>query len=139
MLITSRHRFFLKILFIALFFLTFVYITQTVEAVSIVDTGDGKYATGDYVVNDFVILAIRVSNIILGVIGSLSLAVFVYAGFLLMLSSGSSDKVSQAKKAIIAAVFGIIITLGSYTIIQFTMTTMGVTTPWTGTIQKITN
>jgi len=138
MFIINQRYSFLKVFFIASFLLLFIGVAgQAAGVTSIVDTANTNYREGTYGLNDFVYLAIRISNIILGLIGSLSLAVFIYAGFLLMLSGGSSDKVGQAKKAIVAAVIGIIITLGSYTIIQFAMKAMGANT-WNGTIQKIT-
>ncbi len=85
---------------------------------------------GDYQVNDFVVLAANVARWILGIVGSLTLVMFVYGGILFLISAGSSDKVSQAKKIITAAVIGLVIVFGSYLIVKFALSTIGIT--WTG-------
>ncbi len=87
---------------------------------------------GDYKVNDFIVLAANVARWILGIVGSLTLVMFVYGGILFLISAGSSDKVSQAKKIITAAVVGLIIVFGSYLIVKFALSTIGIT--WTGQI-----
>lgn len=136
MIATKKYHYFLKLFFIASFLFILIGPAHQALGISIIDPGNGKYNTGNYELNDFIALAINVSNIILGIIGSISLAIFVYAGFLLIFSGGSSDKVGQAKKAITAAVIGLLITLGSYNVIKFTMKTMGV--GWYGNIQMLT-
>lgn len=93
--------------------------------------GDATYC-GNYELNDFVSLAINISKWILGMVGSLSLIMFVYGGILFLISSGASDKVGQAKKIIVAAIIGLIIVFSSYLIIQFVLGSMGLT--WSGKI-----
>jgi hypothetical protein len=88
---------------------------------------------GDYAVSDFVSLAINVSKFILGLVGSLTLAMFVYGGFLFLISTGSSDKIGEAKKIITAALVGLIIVFASYVIISFVFKTMGLN--WQGQIE----
>jgi len=92
---------------------------------------DAAYC-GNYEINDFVVLAINISKWILGMVGSLALIMFVYGGILFLISSGGSEKISQAKKIILAAVIGLIIVFTSYLIIKFVMGTMGLT--WSGKI-----
>lgn len=109
------------------------------QAQSIVDTNPNtalgaKYQTGSYGIDDFMILAINISRWILGIVGSLSLVMFVYGGFMFLISGGSSDSVSKAKKIITAAVIGLIIVFASYLIIKFVLGTIGIN--WNG--QKIT-
>ena len=93
--------------------------------------GDATYC-GNYELNDFVSLAINVSKWILGIVGSLSLVMFVYGGFMFLISAGGSEKIGQAKKIIVAAVIGLIIVFTSYLIIQFVLGSMGLT--WNGQI-----
>jgi len=93
--------------------------------------GDATYC-GNYEVNDFVSLAINVSKWILGMVGSLALIMFIYGGVMFLISGGGSEKISQAKKIIIAAVIGLIIVFASYLIIQFVLGSMGLT--WSGKI-----
>jgi hypothetical protein len=63
----------------------------------------------------------NVAMIILGLTGSLALLMFVYGGFLMVVSGGSSEKVTQGKKAIMNAVIGIFIIMCSGLIIQYGM------------------
>lgn len=80
---------------------------------------------GDYTLNDFVTLGINISNIILGVVGSLSLLMFIYGGMTLLLSAGNAETVTKARKILIAAVVGLAIVFSSYIIIQFVLQALG--------------
>lgn len=101
-------------------------------------TESGRSATecGDYEINDFIILALKISQWIFGIVGSLTLIMFIYGGFTFLVSAGSSDKVSQAKKIIVAAVIGLIIVFASWLIINFVFKAMGLN--WRGRIEKPT-
>jgi len=83
----------------------------------------GKSASecGDYTVNDFVKVGLNIANWIFGIVGSLTLLMFVYGGFMFLISAGSSDKVSQAKKIITAAIVGLVIVFASYVIVKFVL------------------
>jgi len=116
------------------------------QSISIVDTtstttaeginqGKTKYSTGDYTLDDIVMIAVRASRWILGIVGSLALLMFVYGGFMFLISSGSSDKISKAKAIIVAAIVGLIIVFSSYLIIQFVLKTIGIN--WDGTKTNI--
>lgn len=87
---------------------------------------NAKTYCGNYAVNDFITLAINVARWILGIVGSLSLAMFIYGGFMFLISAGSADSVGKAKQIITAAVIGLIIVFSSYLIIKFTLDSMGV-------------
>ncbi len=76
---------------------------------------------GDCSLNTFIVLGIRLSDIILGVVGSLTLLMFVYGGVTLLLSGGNSETVSKGKSIILGSVVGLCIVFGSYTIIKFTV------------------
>lgn len=80
---------------------------------------------GDYTLNDFVKLGVNVSNIILGLVGSLSLLMFVYGGISFLISAGNAEAVSKARKIIVAAVLGLAIVFASYIIIQFVLEGLG--------------
>ena len=94
-----------------------------------------KYDCGNYTLDDIVMIAIRASKWILGIVGSLALLMFVYGGFMFLISAGSSDKVSKAKTIITAAVAGLIIVFSSYLIIQFVLKTVGIS--WDGSKQDV--
>ncbi|MFA5420937.1 MAG: hypothetical protein WC280_02865, partial [Patescibacteria group bacterium] len=86
-----------------------------------------KYAMGDYELNDVLRVGVRVTKIILGVVGSLALLFFVYGGVMFLISAGSSDKVSKAKGIIVNAVIGLAIVFLSYLIVQFVMNALTAT------------
>ncbi len=84
----------------------------------------GKKDKGDYTVNDFVQIAVNVAEWILGIVGSLALLMFIYGGFMFILSGGNAEKTSQGKQILINAVIGLVIVFTSYTIIQFSITSL---------------
>lgn len=86
-----------------------------------------KYAMGDYELNDVLRVGVRMTKIILGVVGSLALLFFVYGGVMFLISAGSSDKVSKAKGIIVNAVIGLAIVFLSYLIVQFVMNALSAT------------
>lgn len=75
--------------------------------------------TSGCTLNTFVALGINVSNIILGLVGALTLLMFVYGGVTLLLSGGSAEKVSKGREIILGSVVGLCIVFGSFTMIQF--------------------
>jgi len=91
---------------------------------------------GDYELDDFIVLAIKVSQWILGIVGSLSLLMFIYGGLSFLISTGSSDKITKAKDIIVAAIIGLVIVFSSYLIIKFVMQSMGLS--WSGQNEKPT-
>ena len=85
---------------------------------------DGAYC-GDYAVSDMVTLVINIAQLILGLVGSLTLIMFVYGGVMFLISAGSSDKIAKAKKIIVAAIVGLIIIFSSWIIIKFVADSLG--------------
>jgi len=85
---------------------------------------------GDYTLDDFVILAINASRIVLGLVGSLALIMFIYGGVMFLISGGSSESISKARKILIAATVGLLIVFTSFLIIKFVLGTMGIV--WSG-------
>ena len=61
----------------------------------------------------------NIGQLILGITGSFALLMFVYGGFTLLTSGGSSDKVSQGKTIITNSIIGIVIILTSGLLIQY--------------------
>ena len=117
--------------------LLFVFFTiNFVSAAPIVPQGD-NYESGGYELNDFLSMAVNISNIILGLVGSLTLLMFVYGGLMMIISSGNAEKVTKAKGILLAAIIGLVIVFSSYIIIQFVMTSLGVN-KWSGGTDLIT-
>lgn len=113
---------------ILLFSCFFILSTDVCLAQGGIIPDDGKKATGDYGLNDFIQLALNASGWILGIVGSLALLMFVYGGVIFLISAGSSEKVTQAKDIIVGAVIGIAIVFTSYMIIGFVFKATGADT-----------
>ena len=54
-----------------------------------------------------------------GLIGSITLALFAYAGVLWMLSGGNAEQATKARNILIWATLGLFVILASYTIVSF--------------------
>jgi len=65
------------------------------------------------------VLAARIINVSLGIIGTIMVAYMVYAGFLWMTSGGDEEGVKKAKTMIRNAIIGLIIVLSSWAIATF--------------------
>ncbi len=102
----------------------------------IINPNASAYENGSYTLNDILGIAIGASRWILGIVGSLALLMFIYGGFTFLISAGSSEKVSEARKIIVAAVIGLIIVFASYIIIQFVLGSLGLN--WQGKPEKMT-
>ncbi len=85
---------------------------------------------GDCQLSDVTKLLVNVAQWILGITGSLALLALVYGGVLFLISGGSSETVSKAKKVITGAVIGLIIVFASYTIIAFILRALGIDGSW---------
>lgn len=70
--------------------------------------------------NAFLRLGLNVSQYILGIVGALTLLMFIVGGVMMMLSGGSADKVKKGKDILIGSVIGLAIVFSSYLIIKFT-------------------
>ncbi len=70
--------------------------------------------------NAFLRLGLSVSQYILGIVGALTLLMFIVGGVMMMLSGGSADKVKKGKDILFGSVIGLAIVFSSYLIIQFT-------------------
>jgi len=61
----------------------------------------------------------QVINGILGIIGSLALAMFIYGGLTWMLAAGESGKVQKGKDILMWAVIGLVIIFSAYAMVSF--------------------
>lgn len=94
---------------------------QCCKSGGIIPNDRGQKTSGDYKLNDFVQLAVNVAKWIEGIVGSLALLMFIYGGFVLLLSQGASDKVTKGKSIITGAVIGLVIVFVSWAVINFIM------------------
>jgi len=81
--------------------------------------------TGDYGLDDLLLLGVNAAKWILGIVGSIALLFFIYGGFTFLISGGSATQVDKGKKIITGAVIGLIIVFASYLIIKFVLQAFG--------------
>jgi len=134
-----------KKLIIATFSLSFIFFSFSFaygQGILPTPTGAGggcpddyKGNCGNYEVIDFISLAVNASQWILGMVGALSLIMFIYGGFTFLISAGSSENITKAKNILTASVIGLIIVFSSWLIIKFVIGTMGLN--WDGTTNEM--
>lgn len=76
----------------------------------------------------FVVLLINISRYLFSIIGGLALLVFIYGGFIMILSQGNSEQVEKGKSAMTAAVIGLVVAFSGYLIISVMSGVVGVKT-----------
>ena len=67
---------------------------------------------------DATILVARVIKALLGILGSISLAMFVYSGILYMTDMGNSERAAKAKQILVWNSMGLVVIFASYAIVQ---------------------
>jgi hypothetical protein len=77
-------------------------------------------------VSVFIKLAVNIASVLLTIIGSLALAVFIYGGFMLILSEGSPEKVKKGTGAMMAALIGLAVVFGAYLLVKVLGTAIGI-------------
>ena len=66
----------------------------------------------------------RITNVILLIVGIVSVVMLIYGGLRYILSGGDSKKVTDAKNTILYAIIGRIISLLAYAIVNFVLTSV---------------
>ena len=61
-------------------------------------------------------------GVVLGFLGVIAVGLILYAGFKWMTAGGNEDKVTDAKKILIAGIIGLIIILAAFAIANFVLT-----------------
>ena len=85
-------------------------------------------------VNDILTLIISFGKGLFMIIGSFALVMFIYGGFMVMISAGSDERVTKGKGIMLAAVIGLIIALSAYTMIDLLLDALGVVDDFRGVI-----
>ena len=70
-------------------------------------------------------IVLNVIDDLLQVVGYITVGYIMYGGFLMMTSIGSPDKAAHARKTILSAVIGLIVTLLSIAIVNLISSTIG--------------
>jgi len=105
------------ILFLTLLIFPIVTIAQTEagsDSVSLPDPLDGTNPQA---------LIGRIINAVLGIVGSIALAMFIYGGFTWMTAAGSNEKVQKGKDILIWAALGLVVIFASYALVNFVIFT----------------
>jgi hypothetical protein len=76
--------------------------------------------------NDLVQVGINLGELIFSIIGSLAFVMFVYGGFMIILSMGNADRVKKGQQILVAAVIGMSIAFGAYILVDFILDAFGV-------------
>jgi hypothetical protein len=63
----------------------------------------------------------RILQIVFGLAASIALLIIVIAGFRYIIAAGDPESVSRAKKAILYAVIGMLISLAAFSIVTFAL------------------
>lgn len=58
-------------------------------------------------------------NAVLGIVGSIALIMFIYGGFLMLISQGDPAKIKKGKDALIWSVLGLVVIFGSYIFVNY--------------------
>jgi len=95
-------------------FLSLIFINLSIGIAS-ASTTNLDNPLGD--VDTVQVLIGRIINSALGIIGSITLLMFVYGGFVWMTSSGSSDKIKKGKDIILWSAVGLAVIFSSYALV----------------------
>jgi hypothetical protein len=74
------------------------------------------------------VLIANVISVFLGVVGGIALIIFVYGGFLMLISNGNPEKVKKGRDALMWATLGLAVIFGSYGLVQLVFQAIGGTT-----------
>ncbi|MDO8261358.1 MAG: pilin, partial [Candidatus Magasanikbacteria bacterium] len=83
--------------------------------------------TGDSTQTEPAVLIGSIINAVMGVVGSLALAMFIYGGFMWMLSAGNDQRVQKGKDILTWATLGLIVIFSSYALVKLVFEGLGVT------------
>jgi len=61
----------------------------------------------------------QILNYILGFTGAVALVVFIYGGFVWMISGGEKDRIEKGKNALVWATIGLAVIFSSYAMLNF--------------------
>ena len=71
----------------------------------------------------------RVINAVLGIVGSLALAMFIYGGFIWMTAAGNKERVEKGKNVLVWATIGLIIIFSAYAMVKLVFSGLGIVSP----------
>ena len=63
----------------------------------------------------------QIINGVLGIVGSLALALFIYGGVIWMTAAGNAEQVTKGKNVLVWATLGLVIIFSSYALVRFVL------------------
>jgi hypothetical protein len=84
-----------------------------------IDPNVGQTAFADFGNNDPRIMAGRLVQIFLGLLGVIAIVLIIYGGWLYMTAQGAPDKVEKARKVLTDAIIGLLIILSAFAIATY--------------------
>ena len=69
-------------------------------------------------------IAGRIINVFLGLLGTVAVVLFMYAGFLYMTAQGNEEQVTKGKKTLVWASLGLVVVFGAYAMVNFVVSTL---------------
>ncbi len=84
----------------------------------------GKTIPNPIGTTDVKVLIGRIINTVLGIVGSLALALFIYGGLTFMTAGGKPEQIQKGKDTLIWAVMGLAVIFTSYVILNFVFQTL---------------
>ena len=81
----------------------------------------GNSGVGDV---GFVPMIGNIINVIMGLLGVIAVLVILYGGFMWMTASGNEEKVTKAKKLIIAGIIGLVVIFAAFAIATFVISSL---------------
>lgn len=69
----------------------------------------------------------NIISALLGIVGSLALAVFIFGGFTWVTAAGNDEKIKKGKEILMWATFGLVVIFFSYAMVKFVITALTVT------------
>lgn len=79
----------------------------------------------NYSLQDIQNTAVGIGNWIFGIIGIVVLVLFIYGGFLWLISAGNSENVNKGKSIMVGSVIGILLVFGAGTIVKIFLKAIG--------------
>lgn len=67
----------------------------------------------------------KVIKAFLGIIGTISLIMFIYGGFLMLTSAGKAEQIKKGQQTLVWASLGILVVFASYAILKFIFSAFG--------------
>ena len=61
----------------------------------------------------------KIIDALLGIVGSLSLIMFIYGGFTWMMAAGNQNQVEKGRNILVWAIIGLIVIFSSYSLVHF--------------------